>query len=317
MSSDNDSGFWIIIVGLIGAFIIIHWWYIVVPIIIAIIVIVAIVWFAVRKHKKNEETKFVEEGKRKAFETIVEFEEETKRIEEEKRNATAEKRKAARKAATEKRKAEEEIIFWEDEEPNDTDIIWFQPPTRRKTGTTKKATKNTKKESKESQSPKKSNDNLIYLLDGSNLLRQEEETHGISLDVICSITDYLKDHGSNYYVLFDANARHVVNENNKADLKRFDLLLKKEPSHFRLVPGGKPADGYLLEEARRNPNAVILTNDRYRDHFDEYPDVLNDSERCLQPMQFMMDGSIWFSGIDLSIPMKRGSWNRTTKSRKS
>ena len=154
-------------------------------------------------------------------------------------------------------------------------------------------------------------------MDGSNLLRQEEETHGISLDVICSITDYLKDHGCNYYVLFDANARHVVNENNKADLKRFDSLLKKDPSHFRLVPGGIIADDYLLEEARRNPSAVILTNDRYRDHFDEYPDVLNDSERRLQPMQFMMDGSIWFKRIDLSIPIKRGDLNRSTKTKKS
>ena len=33
-------------------------------------------------------------------------------------------------------------------------------------------------------------------MDGSNLLRQEEETHGISLDVICSITDYLKDNNA-------------------------------------------------------------------------------------------------------------------------
>jgi len=155
--------------------------------------------------------------------------------------------------------------------------------------------------------------NLTYLLDGSNLLRQEEESHGISLDVICSITDYLKNIGANYYVLFDANAPHIVKEYNSADLARFYSLLKNDSSHFRLVPGGTIADIPLLEEARRNPNAIILTNDRYRDHFNEYPDVLNDSERRLQPMQFMMDGSIWFSRINLSIPLKRGSWNRFRK----
>jgi uncharacterized membrane protein len=271
-----------------------EWWYIVVPVVFVIAVIVAIIFIKIRKHKKNEETKNIEDGRRNAFETNV-------RTEKEKRKATEEKL----------------WELWKDEEPNDADIIWFQPPTRRKTGTTKKATKNTKKTSKKSQTAEKSNDNLIYLLDGSNLLRREQDARGISLDVICSIIDYLKDHGLNYYVFFDANARHVLEENNKAELKRFDSLLKKDSSHFQLVPGGKPADDSLLHEAHENPNAIILTNDRYRDYSQKYPDVLSDSERRIQPMQFQIDGSIWFSGINLSIPMKRGSWNRSTKTKKS
>ena len=87
MSSNTDESIW----GAIGIGLLvwfgIEYWQIIFPIIIGIIAIVAIVWFAVRKHKKNEETK---------------------RIEEEKRTATAEKRKAARKAAAEKRKEAEE-----------------------------------------------------------------------------------------------------------------------------------------------------------------------------------------------------------------
>ncbi len=58
----------------IGAFY--KWWYIAVPIVVAIVMIAAIIWFAVWKHGKNEETKIVEEGKRKAEEEMRKAKEE-------------------------------------------------------------------------------------------------------------------------------------------------------------------------------------------------------------------------------------------------
>ena len=157
--------------------------------------------------------------------------------------------------------------------------------------------------------------NPTYLLDGSNILCLEKDTRGMSLDVLCSITDYLKDQGANYHVYFDATAPHRLRENNKADLGRFDLLTKNNPRHFEIIPARTRADSYLLEEAHRNPRAIILTNDKYEDYFERYPDVLNDWKRRIQPMKIMLDGSIWFERINLSIPLKRGPWNYIGKHR--
>ena len=147
--------------------------------------------------------------------------------------------------------------------------------------------------------------NATYLLDGSNILHWEEETRGISLDILCSITDYLKQNRKDFFVLFDATAPYRLKENNNADLNRLNALLKTDPSHFRIIPGGTRADEYLLEEARRDPNAIILTNDRYRDHFEDYPDVLSAERRCVQHGMIMKNGDICFLGINLSIPIRR------------
>lgn len=157
--------------------------------------------------------------------------------------------------------------------------------------------------------------NPTYLLDGSNILCLEKDTRGMSLDVLCSITDYLKEQGANYHVYFDATAPHRLRENNKADLGRFDLLIKNDPRHIEIIPARTRADSYLLEEAHRNPMAIILTNDKYEDYFERYPDVLNDWKRRIQPMKIMLDGSIWFERINLSIPLKRGPWNYIGKHR--
>lgn len=147
--------------------------------------------------------------------------------------------------------------------------------------------------------------NSIYLLDGSNILCLEKDTRGMSLDVLCSITDYLKEQGANYHVYFDATAPHRLRENNKADLERFNSLIKNDPRHYEIIPARTRADSYLLEEAHRNPKAIILTNDKYEDYYERYPDVLNDWKRRIQPMKIMLDGSIWFERINLSIPLKR------------
>ena len=159
---------------------------------------------------------------------------------------------------------------------------------------------------KKTDSTKTKKNQTIYLLDGSNILHWEKETRGVSLDALCSITDYLKSKRENYYVLFDASAPHVLREKNGSELERFNSLLKNDPSHFKMIPAGTRADEYLLEEARRDPKAVILTNDLYRDHVKLYPDVLNDRERRIQQGMIMRgDKDILFRGINLSIPIKR------------
>ena len=152
----------------------------------------------------------------------------------------------------------------------------------------------------------KENQKTTYLLDGSNILHWEEETRGLSLDILCSITDYLKSKRKEFFVLFDATAPYRLKKYNKADLERLNILLKTDPSHFRIIPGGTRADEYLLEEARRDPHAIILTNDRYRDHFEKYPDVLSSERRCVQHGMIMKNGDICFLDINLSIPIARG-----------
>ena len=154
------------------------------------------------------------------------------------------------------------------------------------------------------------NKKLLYLLDGSNILHWEQDTRGISLDILCSICDFLKSHGEDSFVLFDASAPHVLRENNRPDLERFNSLIKNDSDHFRVIPAGTRADEYLLEEARREPKAVILTNDRYLDHYDKYCDVLDEGRECVQHGMIMRNGDICFLDIDLSIPVIRTPSNQ-------
>ena len=65
------------------------------------------------------------------------------------------------------------------------------------------------------------------------------------------------------------------------------------------------ADAFLLEEARSNRRAVILSNDRFQDYAEEYPDILVRNRRVEPGM--MLNDKIYFPNLKLAIPVRHAA----------
>lgn len=72
-------------------------------------------------------------------------------------------------------------------------------------------------------------------------------------------------------VIFDANAGYKINDRYLDD-GAFASLLGLPDANVLVVPKGTPADRYILEAAR-SMGARIVTNDRFRDWEDSFPEV--------------------------------------------
>lgn len=144
----------------------------------------------------------------------------------------------------------------------------------------------------------------MFLLDGTNILYWNQRNN-ISLDCVKAITTYLKAKGEDYMVIFDASTPYVLKKKQPAEHSEYESLLKRDPEHFTQVPAGTCADVFLLEEAKTNPEAVILTQDLFRDHKYEYPEVLNQRDRIASGM--FLNGKVVFPALKFSIPMNRSA----------
>jgi len=144
----------------------------------------------------------------------------------------------------------------------------------------------------------------MFLLDGTNILYWNQR-NGISLDCVKAITTYLKGKGEDYMVIFDASTPHLLKKKQPAEHAAYESWLQNDPEHFTQVPAGTCADVFLLEEAKTNPEAVILTQDLFRDHKYEYPEVLNQRDRIASGM--FLNGKVVFPSLKFSIPMNRSA----------
>ena len=140
----------------------------------------------------------------------------------------------------------------------------------------------------------------MFLLDGANILYWNQR-NGVSTDCIRAITDYLKAQGEDFMVIFDASTPHILKKKDPAEHTIYETWLQTDPEHFTQVPAGACADVFLLEEARSNPEAIILTQDLYRDHKGEYPEVLKNRDRIASGM--FLNGKVVFPALKFSIPM--------------
>ena len=107
------------------------------------------------------------------------------------------------------------------------------------------------------------------VVDGSNVMHWQEGAP--SLVPLLKVMDSLKSRGFAPGVVFDANAGwklfgRYVNE------EEFGRQLGLPTNQVLVVPKGTQADPYILVTAR-NFNARIVTNDRYRDWAETYPEV--------------------------------------------
>lgn len=94
-------------------------------------------------------------------------------------------------------------------------------------------------------------------------------------------------------VVFDANIGYKLTGKfmGERDLSR---MLSLPRDQILVVPKGKQADPFLLETAR-DLKARIVTNDRYRDWTDRYPDVARPEMLVTGEMR---DGRVSLRGLE-------------------
>jgi len=95
-------------------------------------------------------------------------------------------------------------------------------------------------------------------------------------------------------VIFDANAGYLLKGRYKHDDAMAGYLGLAE-DWVMVVPKGTIADSYLLTVAR-DVGAPIVTNDRYRDWADAFPEVTEPGRLIRGGYR---DGALWFEGLGL------------------
>lgn len=107
------------------------------------------------------------------------------------------------------------------------------------------------------------------LVDGSNVIYWDSETP--SLAPLRALLAELQQRGQRPGVVFDANAGYKIATRYLHDGELARLLDLPE-RQVMVVPKGRQADEFLLRAAREM-GAKVVTNDRYRDWEDRYPEV--------------------------------------------
>lgn len=128
------------------------------------------------------------------------------------------------------------------------------------------------------------------LVDGSNVMHWQDNAP--SLHPVREVVEKLTGLGYVPGIVFDANAGWKLQGRylHDGELAR---LLGVEDRQVLVVPKGTQADPYLLETAREF-EAKIVTNDRYRDWAEQYPDVLKPGFLIKGGMR---DGTVWLQGV--------------------
>ncbi|MBW4962707.1 hypothetical protein [Sulfitobacter sp. CW3] len=109
----------------------------------------------------------------------------------------------------------------------------------------------------------------LIVIDGSNVMYWRDGTPRV--ECVQDVVNHLKKQGFHLGVMFDANAGYLFSGEYRDD-KAMSRLLNLPLENVMVVPKGTPADPYILNAAR-DMGAVILTNDRFRDWADDFPEV--------------------------------------------
>jgi len=136
-----------------------------------------------------------------------------------------------------------------------------------------------------------------YLLDGTNILHWDEQRRGVCFDALNMITQRFDWDGTPYEAYFDASTPYHFAKGSP-QLAVYEEMLKTRPEHFQQVPAGTRADDFLLMLANRNPDAVILSQDRFRQYEEQYPWV-KDSRRVAAGM--FLHGMVFFPSLSLQF----------------
>lgn len=133
------------------------------------------------------------------------------------------------------------------------------------------------------------------IVDGSNVLHWADGEP--SIDPLRAVTRRLLELGFSPRVFFDANAGYLLSGRYLHD-RDFENILRLQSSSVTVVAKGTIADEAILREARRL-NAIVVTNDRYRDWAEMFPEV--------QTNGFLMHGKYTSNGLMLDVDVKVAS----------
>ncbi len=111
-------------------------------------------------------------------------------------------------------------------------------------------------------------DNWI-IIDGSNVMYWNGNTPDIA--TLKEVLHHLRRAGFTPGVVFDANAGYLLGGRYQHDYA-FGVQLGLPKDQVMVVPKGTPADPVILQAAR-DLGGPVLTNDRFRDWADAYPEV--------------------------------------------
>lgn len=106
----------------------------------------------------------------------------------------------------------------------------------------------------------------IVLVDGSNVAHSSEGD-GARLANIIAVRDKLIEEGLDPIIVVDAALRHQID-----DESGYERLV--DGGTIRQAPAGTDADYFLLEFAEEF-DASIVSNDRFRDRIEKYPELRN------------------------------------------
>lgn len=115
---------------------------------------------------------------------------------------------------------------------------------------------------------KRTPENRPYaVVDGSNVMHWRDNTP--DLGTVIATVDILQARGYRTGVIFDANAGYKLT-NRYQDDAQLAYLLGLPATDVFVVPKGQQADPFLLDFAS-NSDAIVVSNDRFRDRIADYP----------------------------------------------
>lgn len=127
------------------------------------------------------------------------------------------------------------------------------------------------------------------VLDGSNIIHWYDETPDI--DTVSKVVRDLKGRGFVPVVWFDANAGYLISDRYMGP-DRLARELGLPARQVLVAPKGTPADPLILHAAARL-KARVVTNDRYRDWVEDYPQISTPG--------FLVRGAVTDRGVSLHL----------------
>lgn len=107
------------------------------------------------------------------------------------------------------------------------------------------------------------------VLDASNIMYWKDETPKAS--TVREVLRYLRKRGYAPGVIFDANVGYLLTGKYQND-EALAKMLRLKAEEVIVVGSGTPADPVILNAARELGTRIV-TNDRYRDWMEDYPEI--------------------------------------------
>ncbi|MFX0544759.1 NYN domain-containing protein [Roseovarius sp. S1116L3] len=133
------------------------------------------------------------------------------------------------------------------------------------------------------------------LIDGSNVMHWKDNSPQI--ETLREVIAHLRVQRHTPAVIFDANVGYLLTGKYQDDYVMAKSLGLPE-DRVLVVPKGTIADSYLLTVAR-DYNAPIVTNDRYRDWADDYPEIAEQGRLIRGGYR---NRALWLEGMEAPAP---------------